>query len=205
MRNIIKEAVTSGMTYAEYNSLFKRLVEAGRTTGEPTPEKIAFTKLNFSRSKRLDKTFFLTNIQARPFGTLTQTQTWLVIAEPWCADGAQTLPLLHRIAETTSKIDLKIVLRDDHPELMDAFLTNGSQSIPKLIILDEQMVVLGTWGPRSIAATQLVTDYKTTYGKIDAAFKEELQRWYNQDRGQAIIKELLSMIPVISNGVQKEV
>ncbi|MBZ0328027.1 MAG: thioredoxin family protein [Altibacter sp.] len=205
MEKLITEAVKAGMTYAEYNSLFKRLVEAGRTTGESTTEKITYTKLNFSRSKRLDKTFFLTDIQAKQFRSLTQKQTWLVITEPWCGDGAQTLPLLHRIAETSPHIDLKIVLRDDYLDLMDAFLTNGSRSIPKLIILDEHMEVLGDWGPRSNAATQMVTDYKTTHGKIDAAFKEELQRWYNQDRGQAIIKELLALIPVIAKGALKEV
>ncbi|MCW9037280.1 thioredoxin family protein [Altibacter sp.] len=194
MKKLIKDSVMAAMTYAEYMLLFKQLVQNGQTTGELTKEKIDFTKLNYSRSKRLDKTLFLTEIQAKRLKDSSQPQTWLVLSEPWCGDAAQTLPLLNKIAEAVPAIQLKIVLRDEHPQLMDAFLTAGARSIPKLLILDEEFEVTRSWGPRSQAATQLVSDYKAAHGALDAAFKETLQMWYNKDRGQAIIKELMAMV-----------
>jgi len=190
MKNLIRIALKEGMTYLEYNLLFKRLVQHGETTGEVTPEKIFFTKLNFTRSKRLNKTLFLTDIQAGKFKALKSPQIWLVIVEPWCADGAQTLSLLNKMAECSTKITLKIVLRDNHPELMDAFLTGGNRAIPKLIILDENLKVIKDWGPRSEAATEMVRGYKEKHGVLDAEFKEKLQVWYHKDRGQSIIKEI---------------
>ena len=54
MKTIIANAIKKAMNYSEYNLLFKQLAEEGRTTGEQTLEKINYTKLNFSRSKRLD-------------------------------------------------------------------------------------------------------------------------------------------------------
>ena len=35
-----------------------------------------------------------------------------------------------------TNINLKVVLRDENPALMNQFLTNGSMSIPKLVVLD---------------------------------------------------------------------
>ncbi|MAP55065.1 thioredoxin family protein [Altibacter sp.] len=197
MKNTIKEAIQAGMTYAEYMLMFKQLATQDGTTGEPTAERIQFTKLNFSRSKRLDKTIFLTEIQAKRLKETVQPQTWLVLTETWCGDAAQTLPFLNRVAETAPDIELRILLRDQHPELMDAFLTNGARAIPKLIVLDENLDVLADWGPRSEAATQLVLQYKAQHGTLDAAFKESLQVWYNKDRGQSILKELIKMVTLL--------
>lgn len=86
------------------------------------------------------------------------------------------------------------MLRDEHPELMDHFLTNGTRSIPKLIILNYALEVMATWGPRTAAATLLVTDYKQQFGKIDAEFKSQLQLWYNKDKGINIINELAAVV-----------
>lgn len=200
MKALIENTVKKAMDYTEYNLLFKQLVEEGRTTGEQTQEKIEFTKLNFSRTKRLDKT-------AKVFGeiedvikSVEEKQTWLIISEPWCGDAAQTLPYLKKISQLSEHIDLKIVLRDENPELMDLFLTNGSRSIPILIILDKNLNVLHNWGPRSTNATKLVTDYKTEHGKIDDILKEKLQVWYNRDQGKSLVKDILKLEALIQNG-----
>ncbi|PVW15858.1 thioredoxin family protein [Marixanthomonas spongiae] len=197
MKEVLKNAIVSGMSYNEYNLLFKQLVSEGRTTGKPTDitpeewqEKVTYTKLNFSRSKRLDKTGFIPETFQQPFKETCENQTWLVISEPWCGDAAQTLPYLNKLASLSDKINLKVVLRDEHPELMDLFLTNGSRSIPKLIVLNDSPEVLAHWGPRSQAATKLVTDYKTEHGQLDDDFKKELQVWYNKEKGKSIISEL---------------
>ena len=196
MNRLIKKSIKKGMDYSQYNLLFKQLVEEGRTTGEQTEEKIDYTKLNFSRTKRLDKTAGIPDENINDFKNISEKQTWLVISEPWCGDAAQTLPFLNKITQISENIDLKIVLRDENPELMDEFLTNGSQSIPIVIMVDEGMNVLQSWGPRSKSATKLVTDYKTEHGKIDDALKEALQLWYNNDKGVSIVNDILETVAV---------
>ena len=196
MKTLIESSVKKAMDYSEYNLLFKQLVEEGRTTGVQTQEKINYTKLNFSRSKRLDKTADISEENIEVLKNFSEKQTWLVISEPWCGDAAQTLPFLNKIAQLSENIDLKIVLRDENPELMDQFLTNGSQSIPIVIMLDEDFNVLQIFGPRSKAATKLVNDYKAHHGKIDDAFKEMLQVWYNNDKGVSIVNDILDVIEV---------
>lgn len=191
MNNIITEAVKKGMNYTQYNLLFKQLAEEGRSTGEQTEEKTHYTKLNFSRSKRLDKTAQIPAEHIETFKNIDKRQTWLVISEPWCGDAAQNLPFLNKFAELSDNVDLKIVLRDENLDLMNQFLTNGSQSIPILIVLDENQNVIKTWGPRSKAATKLVSDYKEEHGAIDDAFKEILQVWYNSDKGVSIVEDLV--------------
>jgi L-aspartate oxidase len=199
MKNLIENSVKKAMDYTQYNLLFKQLAEEGRTTGEQTQEKIDYTKLNFSRTKRLDKTAEISEESIEVFKNISEKQTWLIISEPWCGDAAQTLPFLNKIAQFSENIDLKIVLRDENPELMNQFLTNGSQSIPVVIMLDENLNVLQTFGPRSKAATKLVTDYKTQHGKIDDAFKELLQVWYNEDKGVSIVNDILETVEITLN------
>ncbi len=196
MKTLLENSVKKAMDYSEYNLLFKQLVEEDRTTGEQTQEKIDYTKLNFSRTKRLDKTAEISEESIEIFKNISEKQTWLVISEPWCGDAAQTLPFLNKIAEISENIDLKIVLRDENLELMDAFLTNGSRSIPIVIMLDENFNVLKTFGPRSKAATKLLNDYKLHHGKIDDAFKEMLQIWYNNDKGVSIVNDILETLEV---------
>lgn len=193
MRDLLQTAIAKAYNYQEYKKLVQSLADNNSTTGIPNEDKISATKMNFQRMNRLDRTINLTEEEAKVFMDISQKQTWLVILESWCADGAQTIPVLNKIAETTENIDLKIVIRDENPELMDEFLTNGTRSIPKLIILDEELNVMDTWGPRSKAATKLVMDYKAENGSIDHTFKAQLQIWYNKDKGKNMIEELLKI------------
>ena len=196
MNTLIKNSVNKAMDYDQYNLLFKQLVAEGRSTGEQTQEKIDYTKLNFSRVKRLDKTADIDKSLQEFLKGFNEKQTWLVISEPWCGDAAQTLPFLNKMAQLSENIELKIVLRDENLDLMNQFLTNGSQSIPIVIMLDKDLNVLRHWGPRSKAATKMVTDYKTEHGKIDDAFKEMLQVWYNNDKGVSIVNDILEVLEV---------
>lgn len=196
MKTLIENSVKKAMNYSEYNLFFKQLVDGGRTTGEQTSEKINYTKLNFSRSKRLDKTAEISEENIEAFKNISEKQTWLVITEPWCGDAAQTLPYLNKITQLSNNIDLKIVLRDDNPDLMNAFLTNGSLSIPKVIMLDENLNVLKTFGPRSKAATKLIADYLSVHGIIDDTLMEMLQIWYNNDKGVSLVNDLFESIEV---------
>lgn len=201
MKDIIQSALSKAMNYAQYEALFSRLTEEGRTTGEQTQEKIDYTKLNYSRSRRLNRTGEVSAEAARVFKNLEEKIIWLVITEPWCGDAAQALPFLNKLAEYSSNIDLKLVLRDENPELMDGFLTNNTRSIPKLIGLDPELKVIHLWGPRSEAAAGLVMDYKKEHGVIDDVLKENLQRWYHNDKGRSIVQELTAIVSEIGKEV----
>jgi len=88
-----------------------------------------------------------------------------------------------------------VVLRDENEDLMNAFLTHGGKAIPKLIMVDsETLEVLNTFGPRPRAATKLVSDYKEKHGKITEELKTDLQAWYNKDKGQSTIAELITLL-----------
>ncbi|NER14691.1 thioredoxin family protein [Leptobacterium flavescens] len=195
MDQLIKESVLKGISYEEYMELVGQFAAEGRTSGAmQTKERIELTKLNASRMRRLDKTLKLSDQAMEVFKNINTPQDWLVIVESWCADGAQTLPVLNKIAEASPAIDLKIVFRDENDGLMDAFLTNGARAIPKLIVTDKYHTVLDSWGARSKAATGMVKAYKEKHGKIDDIFKRELQIWYNKDKGVEIVNDLLEIV-----------
>ena len=144
--------------------------------------------------KRLDKTCKLTQQTIVALKNIDEPVTWLVLTEGWCGDAAQSLPIINKIASESTQITLKIILRDDHEELMNHFLTNGGKSIPKLIALNFDNEVLNTWGPRPSIATKMVKDYKEKYGQLDASFKQALQIWYNKDKGVNIQENILDML-----------
>ncbi|MCG2462738.1 thioredoxin family protein [Flavobacteriaceae bacterium F89] len=191
MDQLINGSILKAITYRDYLNIVNGLVAIKGTTGPvQSEERIYYTKLNASRMRRLDKTIVIPDTDIEAFCGCAEKQTWLVLLESWCGDAAQAIPVLNKIAEAVPAIDLKVLLRDENPKLMDLFLTDGSRSIPKLIVLDEEGEVLGSWGPRSKIATELVLDYKMQHGKIDEKFKEELQLWYNMDKGREIINDL---------------
>lgn len=196
MKKIIQNSLVTARSYTEYKELILNLLKEGRSTGSSQNDNLFnFTKLNEKRMKRLDKQTKLSETTKEKTQRIQKDFTWLVLTESWCGDAAQTLPILNKFAETNPKIELKVVLRDDNADLMNGFLTNGSKSIPKLIVLEKGTNnVVSTWGPRSEKATNLVNDYKEKHGKLDAEFKKDLQLWYNSDKGVHIERDLVDLL-----------
>ena len=196
MKSIVKKAVSNSLSYTEYRNLVAKFAEEGKTTGEiPTEDHIVFTKLNEARMHRLDKTMQVTDETKSFLENLKKEYTWIVIAESWCGDAAQILPVINKMATVSDKINLRIVLRDDNEELMNQFLTNGTKSIPKLIIVDkESNEVIADFGPRPIMAKQLILDYKAEHGVVDETAEIELQKWYLQDKGISTQKEIVELM-----------
>lgn len=195
MKEIIKNSLKKSLTYQEYRSLVSRLLEKGKSTGPIQTEELTnYSLLNDKRMKRLDKTIKITDDTKAAVLSISKPQTWLVITEGWCGDAAQNLPVLHKLAELNKNVDLKLVLRDDNLELMDLYLTNGGRSIPKLIALDEELNELFTWGPRPSVAVQMVNDYKEKHGVLDASFKQDLQVWYNKNKGINLQEDFIKLL-----------
>jgi hypothetical protein len=145
--------------------------------------------------RRWDKTFKLHDEDKTRIADYSRKVVWLVITESWCGDAAPSLPVMNRMTEINDKIDLRIILRSEYPRIMDMFLTDGKRSIPKLIVIDsEDMEVIATWGPLPSKATFLAMDYKKEHGSLTAAFKEDLQQWFNADKGRNILEDLLQLL-----------
>ncbi len=195
MKEVIENSLESGISYEQYRELVSGLLKENKSTGPNQSEALYnYSLLNDRRMKRLDKTSKLTEDTIEFVKSIEKPQTWLVLTEGWCGDAAQNLPVLSKMADESEKLDLKLVLRDDNLELMDEFLTNGGRSIPKLIALDEDKNVLFTWGPRPSVATKMIADYKEENGVVDAKVKEDLQRWYNKDKGVNVQEDIISLL-----------
>ncbi len=196
INSIISESLKNSMTYAEYRNLVIKLVEEKSTTGVDKSENLVeYTQLNDRRMRRWDKTAKVSEDIKSKLKNFDKKVTWLVISESWCGDAAHIMPIINKVAELSENIKYKVVLRDENEALMNQFLTNGGKAIPKLIMLDsETNTVLNTFGPRPTVATNLVQAYKAKHGMLTPEFKEDLQRWYNKDKGQSTIEDLIHLL-----------
>lgn len=193
-KNIIERSLLNSISYTTYRNLVSQFAQEGKTSGEQDQERINYTALNEKRYKRLDKTITIPEEKAIFFKEYSKSITLLAITETWCGDAAQILPVVQKITELNPKMNLKLVFRDENEELMNLFLTNGGKAIPVVIFLDLENNVLAWWGSRPSVATKMVEDYKAQHGKLSPEFKEELQKWYNQDKGNSIVDDFIKIL-----------
>lgn len=195
MKNTIQQTLLNSFSYSDYRKKVTELIAEGKSTGhEQSDDLLHYSELNEARMNRLEKTIVVVDEVKTKLENLDKKYIWLVLAEGWCGDAAQILPVIHKMAETTNKVELKIALRDDNDALMQHFLTNGGKAIPKLIVLDaETSEVIADWGPRPHGAKQLILEYKAAHGVVDETAKIELQKWYLHDKGISIQQEIMEM------------
>jgi len=192
----ITDALKKSMTYDEFQTMVNKLYEDGRVTGnEQSEDLLKYTELNLRRIKRWNKTLKVSEEVKNTLQNYSKKVYWIVIAEGWCGDVAHSLPVINKAAELNENINLRVVLRDQNESFMNHFLTKGARSIPKLVMVDkESLEILHVWGERPAPATKLIKDYKEENGKVDDYIKEELQGWYNRDKGQTTLKELADLL-----------
>lgn len=183
-------------SYAKYYDLMSILAENGDTTGDRTIEHIEATKINAQRFKRIDKHLELNDELIKAATDFKSACQWIVIAESWCGDGAQCIPVIAKIAELSPNIELKIILRDENPEIMDAYLTNGSRAIPKLICFDKATnTEVGTWGPRPHKIQREAMDFKKhNPGAPHYQFVNNLHLCYARDKTRSIQDEFTELL-----------
>ncbi len=192
---ITQQHIDKGISFEAYHQLYQEQVANGQTSGLDQSEGlIAYTKLNFSRLKRSYKTTEIANETKAMLEKISTPLTWLVLTETWCGDAAQNIPVLAKMAELNPAISLKLIFRDENPDVMDNFLTNGSKSIPKLICVNENLEVLGTWGPRPAAIQSWFVEEKNKPTTDMDQLKIDLQQKYNADKGQSLQSELMELL-----------
>jgi len=192
---ITQQLLEKAMNYPQYKNLLEDLMAQGKTTGDNQSEEyIHYTKINLQRMHRLEKTTVIDQSLKLALSKKTNTYVLLAITEGWCGDAAQNLPVFHALENELKNVELKLVLRDEHLELMDQYLTNGSRSIPKIICVDKATLKeLFVWGPRPAALQEIVLQLK----KENMSHEEKglvTQNWYNADKTKSLQAEILNLV-----------
>jgi hypothetical protein len=136
----------------------------------------------------------------------------LVLAEDWCGDVIDNLPVLGRIAAESGKLDLRIFLRDQNLDLMDQYLNQGQfRSIPVFVFFDAAFNEVGRFierpdsvterrarqrqelfaqhpefGAPDTPAAQLPDDVRTTLMQEMTRLRDAAKAQDNQDVAQAL-------------------
>ncbi len=147
--------------------------------------------INLQRMRRALKMIRLDIDLFRALKKMNGKVEWFILSEQWCGDAAQCIPLFYLLEQAfPEKIRLYLLCRDQNLELMDQFLTNGGRGIPKLIQVNDQGEVTGTWGPRPAPAQKLVMEYRTQGRPYDT----DLHTWYAKDKYATLQKEARDLV-----------
>jgi hypothetical protein len=194
---ITREIFNRGLSYQDFKKLTDQLVLEGKTTGANQSQAyLEYTRLNQQRMHRWDKTLKVSARMAELVQSISEHQAWTIITEAWCGDGAQSIPYIARLADLNPNIELKIIMRDEYPEVMDAYLTNGARSIPKLVAMTADLVCeLFTWGPKPTYLIEKQKAYKhDSQGVSYQDYSAEVHLWYAKNKNHDLELELYPLI-----------
>ena len=194
---ITSALVDGGFNYLEFVQFTEQLVGENCTTGpNQSEEYLAYTRMCLQRMVRWNKTSKVSKELAQLMRRVNRPQVWLLITEAWCGDGAQSIPHLAKLADLSPNIMLKIVLRDEHPDLMDAYLTKGNRSIPKLIAMTVDFQnELFVWGPKPKYLINRHAAFKqNSEGRSYSDFLEEVHLWYAKNKQKDLESEIYPLI-----------
>ena len=181
------------MTFKEYLNNFQTIIDTPQQDqAEPYTDSfyLEYTQLNWTRMNRWLKKADLNAELVKAIESIRESQTWIVIAEPWCGDAAHNVPFIQKLAELNPNITISYELRDSEPFRINDYLTNGSKSIPKLIVRDEQGKDILVWGPRPAGCQKIYTEMSAQKANHDQ-INIEVQKWYNANKGVELQEELL--------------
>jgi hypothetical protein len=155
---ITRERFEQGMTYEAFKAQMTR-----------NQERFVVNEEHFQLSPE----------DAAAFASLPDLLPVLVLAEDWCGDVVANLPVLGKVAAQTGKLDLRLFLRDQNPDLMDAYLKEGKyRSIPVFVFFDQDFHEMGRMIERPAAATARRDQFRAEFaarhpefGPADAPFE----------------------------------
>jgi len=80
----------------------------------------------------------------------------LVLTEDWCGDALTNFPVLARMVEGAPRVEMRVFLRDQNPDLKDQYLNRGLfRSIPVFVFFDAEMSEIA----RFIERPPKITEY----------------------------------------------
>lgn len=182
------------MRFEEYLAYFEDILKnPSKYPLYRDPTYFNYTKMNWTRMSRWFKRFEPNEKMKSFIQSIKERQTWIVITEPWCGDAAHSVPQLYKILKENPLITMQINLRDGESSLIDQYLTNGSKSIPILIVRNANGEDLAVWGPRPAKLQAYFQELKIE-GKDMDEIKGVVQQWYNADKGNDIQEDILSLL-----------
>jgi hypothetical protein len=194
---ITKQIIEKGISYEEYFKITENLVLENKTSGKEQSEFLSnYTRLNFQRMKRVEKTSEILPELQQLITQVPKKWVWLVLTESWCGDAAQNLPIIAKIAQLSPNISLKILWRDENSDIMNLYLTNGGKSIPKLICVeDDCLCEVGTWGPRPQILQDWFEQEKASPTMSKEDMMEYVHSWYAKDKTLSLQAEFMEFLP----------
>ena len=116
----------------------------------------------------------------------------LVLNEDWCGDSVNIVPIIAKLSESVSNMDMRILARDENLDIMDSHLTGTSRSIPIVILLDQKYQECGWWGPRPRELQKWVVEKGMKLPKEERY--KEVRTFYARDHGLTTMRELTEML-----------
>lgn len=205
MQHVDPTILKKSIGYEDYHVFIEKLLSQSHYLSLKSIEsEVHDTRLNLIRMERLDKTARMTAQTRLKMANIQNPLIWLTITEVWCGDAAQIVPTIQKMSNLNNKIEHRLVFRDEHPALMDAFLTNGTRSIPLTLILEKgTLKVLGHWGPRPQELQAFVLENLGILENLPdeqerqirhTEFMTKVQRWYAKDKTYSTQKEFLDVL-----------
>jgi hypothetical protein len=110
---------------------------------------------NQERFQQNEQRVVLNAADLEPFKRLAAPLHVLALAEDWCGDVIDNLPILGRLAAKSGKLDLRVFLRDQNLDLIDQYLKEGKyRSIPVFVFFDDRFEELGRFIERPASVTE---------------------------------------------------
>ena len=190
MKNFWDQAVSFDEYFKSAEELISK--EASELSKEEQ-DMMEYYKLGVQRMSRMLKVYKPEEEQLQQLAGKNFKGKVLIISEAWCGDAGQTVPAVSLFFKGNNEV--RIAYRDKNPDLIDQFLTNGTKSIPIVVLLDENFNVINHWGPRPTYGTELLKKFKAdpeNYPKEQ--FYNDLQVYYSKNRGKDTIEEILSLL-----------
>ena len=191
-----QQLIQSAFTYSGYRE------QIDETLSLPPKDEAAekmrpYIAKNVALMDQYDKSYKLSDSLKAAVDAAPST-TWLVLTEGWCGDAAFNIPMMNVIEKAIpGKVQLRLLFRDSNLDVMDANLTDGGRSIPKLIVLSNTLTELGHWGPRPEGLQSLMKQWKSD-GLILKDLIPKVHDWYNTDATHSLQQELITMIKAYS-------
>ncbi len=104
-----------------------------------------------SRWRDLEPSVRLNEQQAHLISGFTRRMPVLMISGIWCGDCVRQGPVLHRIAEAASCIDLRFIDRDAMPDLVDHVRINDGARVPVTLFMAEDFEPVSVLGDRTLS------------------------------------------------------
>jgi hypothetical protein len=112
----------------------------------------------------------------------------LVLTEDWCGDALTNFPVLARMVEGASNVDMRVFLRDQNPDLMDQYLNRGLyRSIPVFVFFDGDMKEVA----RFVERPPKITEYME---QKQLELRRQLRAEHGDDWRRAAAEEIRALL-----------